>query len=122
MPLRSLRGATVPNPHNSPPPGNLPAETFGFYEFHLVARVPYESAAHDSPLQEGPRTSWRSNGSSVLVMCDACTSRASDMSAFSAAWTRRSGRAISRFRTSLQNLAAAHPPSGISNLIDHVTQ
>jgi hypothetical protein len=44
------------------------------------------------------------------------------MSAFSAAWTRRSGRAISRFRTSLQNLAAAHAPSGISNLIDHVTQ
>ena len=44
------------------------------------------------------------------------------MSAFSAAWTRRSDRAIRHFRTSLQNLAAAHVPSGLSELIDHVTR
>ncbi len=44
------------------------------------------------------------------------------MSALSAAWKRRSDRAIRSFRTSLQHLAEAHAPSGLSDFIDRVTQ
>lgn len=44
IPISSLRRSARPHPHNSQPPRNLPSKTFGFYEFLLVARVPFDRA------------------------------------------------------------------------------